>query len=381
MKNTRLRVTLLTTVCLAVSFAVIMIIFNAVMGSYIREKALSAVDSYLKTDELDAGREEDVVGTVFNVNIVWLNADYGTEDTSSLLSETDWAIAEWSAQNRMTDSTASFETINGLNICLARQKQDDGSIYVFYADVTPEWIFVALINGIFIFSMLVCGTAAVLSGILLGRKIEREEQEQKAFFENASHELKTPLMAIQGYAEGLQTGVVRDGKKASQVIIDESDKMAEMVDGILNLSRIESGQIRLEKENVPIEELLNDCLESVEIQASKKGLKIETDVVPDTVEMDRAQAERAVTNILSNAVRYAESRIRVTYAERELTVSDDGEKLSDEDLKNAFERFYTGKKGNTGIGLSLTREIVRKHGWKIRAENTEDGVQFVIRMK
>jgi signal transduction histidine kinase len=381
MKNTGLRVTLLTTVCLAVSFAVILVIFNAVMGSYIREKALSAVDSYLETENLDAGGEEDAAGTVFNVNIVWLNADYGTEDTASLLSETDRAIAEWSAQNRMTDSTASFETINGLNICLAQQKQDDGSIYVFYADVTPEWIFVALINGIFIFSMLVCGTAAILSGILLGRKIEREEQEQKAFFENASHELKTPLMAIQGYAEGLQTGVVRDEKKASQVIIDESDKMAKMVDGILNLSRIESGQIRLEKENVPIGELLNDCLESVEIQASKKGLKIETDVVPDTVEMDRAQAERAVTNILSNAVRYAESRIRVTYAERELTVIDDGEKLSDEDLKNVFERFYTGKKGNTGIGLSLTREIVRKHGWKIRAENTEDGVQFVIRMK
>ena len=127
-----------------------------------------------------------------------------------------------------------------------------------------------------------------------------------------------------------------------------------------------------------MKDLLAECLTSMEASIFERNLHIGFDVAEGTIEADRTQMEKAVRNILTNAIRYAKTEIRISYDGKHLVIWDDGTPISEESLKHLFERFYTGPNGNTGIGMSLTKEIVEQHGWKIKAENTAAGAQFVI---
>ena len=185
-------------------------------------------------------------------------------------------------------------------------------------------------------------------------------------------------MSIQGYAEGLQAGVISEPEKATKVILNETDKMTGLVNDILSISRLESGAYKIKKEPVFMQEFLSECLTSMEAAIYEKHLRVSFDVAPTAIEADRVQLEKAVRNILSNAIRYAKSEIRILFDGKKLVIWDDGTPISEESLKHLFERFYTGQNGNTGIGMSLTKEIVEQHGWKIKAENTQTGAQFII---
>ena len=125
-------------------------------------------------------------------------------------------------------------------------------------------------------------------------------------------------------------------------------------------------------------EFLAECLTSMEASLYERHIHVSFDVAQIVLEADRAQFEKAVRNILTNAIRYAQSEIRLMCDGKKLIIWDDGTPISEESLKHLFERFYTGPNGNTGIGMSLTKEIVEQHGWKIKAENTASGVQFII---
>ena len=154
--------------------------------------------------------------------------------------------------------------------------------------------------------------------------------------------------------------------------------MTGLVNDILSISRLESGAYKLKKEPVFMQEFLSECLTSMEASIYEKRLRVSFDVAPYAIEADRTQLEKAVRNILSNAIRYARTEIRIWFDGKKLIIWDDGTPISEESLKHLFERFYTGQNGNTGIGMSLTKEIVEQHGWKIKAENTAAGAQFVI---
>ena len=82
--------------------------------------------------------------------------------------------------------------------------------------------------------------------------------------------------------------------------------------------------------------------------------------------------------ILSNTLRHADKSVKITADEERLVIYNDGESISDEDIKHVFERFYAGKKGSTGIGMALTKEIIKKHGWHITVKGIADGTQFII---
>ena len=228
--------------------------------------------------------------------------------------------------------------------------------------------------------MISCVVVAVGLGLRTERSIREQREKQKRFFENASHELKTPLMSIQGFAEGLSEGVIEDPEHACGVILKETDSMAKLVDDILFLSKYDRDGADMKTEKLSVEELLGDCLDTLGAEILNRHLEVETEISDRFIMGDEALLTRALMNLLSNAVRYARHTIRITFDGSLLTIWDDGEEIPEEELSKIFERFHTGKGGSTGIGLSLTREILEAHGYSITAENRDGGAQFVIRM-
>ena len=213
--------------------------------------------------------------------------------------------------------------------------------------------------------------------------IENEAERQQTFFQNASHELKTPLMAIQGYAEGIQAGVMDAGTSA-EVILTESDRMAELVDELLDISRLDMGGQRLMLSEVDLRELLYDSIRTVEPAATQCSLAIVPDFPeePVMIKCDDTQMRRAVTNILTNGLRYANSELCLTCCldKRNVTIriQDDGDGIDEADLPHIFDRFYMGRSGKSGIGLALTKEIIQLHKGEIHAYNWDRGAVFEI---
>ena len=254
--------------------------------------------------------------------------------------------------------------------------------YIMYIDIGPITRYIVTLNWAFFAVLVAISSVMCLLGFRFGRDIEKEAERQQTFFQNASHELKTPLMAIQGYAEGIQAGVM-DTASAAEVILKESDRMTELVDELLDISKIDMGRQLLAFSEMDIRELLYDSIRAVE-PAAAGGIAIVPDFSeePVMVSCDDTRLRRAVTNILSNGVRYARSQLRLTCRadKRHVTIriQDDGDGIAEEDLPHIFDRFYMGRSGKSGIGLALTKEIVHLHRGTIRAYNGDSGAVFEI---
>ena len=255
--------------------------------------------------------------------------------------------------------------------------------YIMYIDIGPITRYIVTLNWAFFAVLVAISSVMCLLGFRFGRDIEKEAERQQTFFQNASHELKTPLMAIQGYAEGIQAGVM-DTASAAEVILKESDRMTELVDELLDISKIDMGRQPLTLSEMDVRELLYDSIRAVEPTAAAGGITITPDFpeTPIMVSCDDTRLRRAVTNILSNGVRYARSELRLTCRadKRHVTIriQDDGDGIAEADLPHIFDRFYMGKSGKSGIGLALTKEIIHLHKGTIRAYNGDGGAVFEI---
>ena len=267
-----------------------------------------------------------------------------------------------------------------------QEEQDDWEkpyAYIMYIDIGPITRYIVTLNWAFFAVLLAISSVMCLLGFRFGRDIEKEAERQQTFFQNASHELKTPLMAIQGYAEGIQAGVM-DAGGAAEVILAESDRMTELVDELLDISKIDMGRQQLALSEMDVRELLYDGIRAVEPTVVSSGITIVPDFPeePVMISCDDTRLRRAVTNILSNGVRYARSELRLTCRvdKRHVTIriQDDGDGIAEADLPHIFDRFYMGKSGKSGIGLALTKEIIHLHKGTIRAYNGDTGAVFEI---
>ena len=267
-----------------------------------------------------------------------------------------------------------------------QEEQDDWEkpyAYIMYIDIGPITRYIVTLNWAFFAVLVAISSVMCLLGFRFGRDIEKEAERQQTFFQNASHELKTPLMAIQGYAEGIQAGVM-DAGGAAEVILKESDRMTELVDELLDISKIDMGRQPLTLSEMDVRELLYDSIRAVEPAAAASGITITPDFpeTPVMVSCDDTRLRRAVANILSNGVRYARSELRLTCCadKRNVTIriQDDGDGIAEADLPHIFDRFYMGKSGKSGIGLALTKEIIHLHKGTIRAYNGDGGAVFEI---
>jgi signal transduction histidine kinase len=267
-----------------------------------------------------------------------------------------------------------------------QEEQDDWEkpyAYIMYIDIGPITRYIVTLNWAFFAVLLAISSVMCLLGFRFGRDIEKEAERQQTFFQNASHELKTPLMAIQGYAEGIQAGVM-DAGGAAEVILAESDRMTELVEELLDISKIDMGRQQLALSEMDVRELLYDSIRAVEPTAAAGGIAIVPDFPeePVMVKCDDAQMRRAVTNILTNGLRYARSELcltcRVDKHHVTIRIQDDGDGIAEADLPHIFDRFYMGKSGKSGIGLALTKEIIHLHKGTIRAYNGDSGAVFEI---
>ena len=255
--------------------------------------------------------------------------------------------------------------------------------YIMYIDIGPITRYILTLNWAFFAVLVAISSVMCLLGFRFGRDIEKEAERQQTFFQNASHELKTPLMAIQGYAEGIQAGVM-DTASAAEVILKESDRMTELVDELLDISKIDMGRQPLTLSEMDVRELLYDSIRAVEPTAAAGGIAIVPDFPeePVMVSCDDTRLRRAVTNILSNGVRYARSELRLTCRTEKrhatIRIQDNGDGIAEADLPHIFDRFYMGKSGKSGIGLALTKEIIHLHKGTIRAYNGDGGAVFEI---
>ena len=255
--------------------------------------------------------------------------------------------------------------------------------YIMYIDIGPITRYIVTLNWAFFAVLVAISSVMCLLGFRFGRNIEKEAERQQTFFQNASHELKTPLMAIQGYAEGIQAGVM-DTASAAEVILAESDRMTELVDELLDISKIDMGRQPLALSEMDVRELLYDSIRAVEPAAAAGGIAIVPDFpeTPIMVSCDDTRLRRAVTNILSNGVRYARSELRLTCRTEKrhatIRIQDNGDGIAEADLPHIFDRFYMGKSGKSGIGLALTKEIIHLHKGTIRAYNGDGGAVFEI---
>lgn len=222
-------------------------------------------------------------------------------------------------------------------------------------------------------------------------KIQVDEM-RKDFIANVSHELKTPIALIQGYAEGLAEGMAQDPENREyycNVIVDEANKMNRMVCQLLTLTDLEFGHEQIALERFDLVELIRGVLSSAAILIRQKEAKVlfETEE-PVYVWADEFKIEEVVTNYISNALNHldGERMIRITIEEMgdavRVTVGNTGAKIAEHDLPNIWTKFYKADKartreyGGSGIGLSIVKAIMDSHHKAYGVRNVEDGVEF-----
>lgn len=213
--------------------------------------------------------------------------------------------------------------------------------------------------------------------------LDKYDKEQKIFFQNASHELRTPLMSIKGYAEAIKYDVI-DKDSASDVILEESNRLSEMVEDLLYISKIDNITKDYALVECDIREVLSNCTVKQKARAIKKGIEFKYDFPEEEVllKCDEKSISRAFLNLIENALRYANSMIIIgcKYYNNKVVIyiEDDGQGIKQEDLNHIFNRFYKGEKGKHGIGLSIVKSIINKHNGRIYAQNSDLGAKFTI---
>lgn len=230
----------------------------------------------------------------------------------------------------------------------------------------------------------------------LQRDIEQKiqiDEMRKEFLSNVSHELKTPIALIQGYAEGLLDGINDDDKESRQfyceVIIDEADKMNQMVKKLLTLNQIEFGNNQIAMERFDLNDLIHGVLQSVEILTKQNRIEIVCGKTePVYVWADEYQIEEVVTNYISNAIHHAayEKRVEISLEKKgeivRVKVFNTGDRIPEEDIDKIWIKFYkvdkarTREYGGSGIGLSIVKAIMDAHNRECGVRNCENGVEF-----
>lgn len=223
------------------------------------------------------------------------------------------------------------------------------------------------------------------------KKIQIDEM-RKEFLSNVSHELKTPLALIQGYAEGLQECINDDAESREfycDVIIDEADKMNRMVKKLLTLNQLEFGNDQVVMERFNMTELINGVANSTKILREQKNIRLELENPEEAwVWGDEFKVEEVITNYMSNAINHADGEkvIRVFYTRSEdklrVSVFNTGQPIPEEDLDKIWVKFYkvdkarTREYGGSGIGLSIVKAIMDSFHQQCGVINHEDGVEF-----
>ncbi|WP_285110240.1 cell wall metabolism sensor histidine kinase WalK [Pediococcus sp. AC40] len=247
-------------------------------------------------------------------------------------------------------------------------------------------------------SGFISGLVCVLHDVTEQQKID---QDRKRFVSNVSHELRTPLTSMKSYIEALVDGAWKDPDVAPnflKVTQEETDRMMRMINDLLNLSRMDLGTARLDKEYVNLNELFNHILDRFDMilkngEKSEKNYTIKRDFTRRDiwVEVDTDKIQQVLDNIMNNAIKYSPDggvitcRLVETHNHVIMSITDQGLGIPKEAISHVFDRFYRVDKarsraqGGTGLGLAISKEVVQMHGGRIWVESREgEGSTFYI---
>lgn len=227
-------------------------------------------------------------------------------------------------------------------------------------------------------------------------RLQDTQQSQREFVANVSHELKTPLTSIQGFAQALLEGAAEtpeSRQQAAQIIYDEAGRMHRMALDLLDLARLDAGIAEMKMGQVDLSALLQNIIEKFSPQAQQEKVKfvLRLDSLPEIVG-DGDRLSQVFTNLIDNALKYtpAEREISIEAVQKnntvEISVCDTGAGISEEALPHIFERFYQAdpsrsrsSKHSSGLGLAIVREIVQAHGGKITVRSeVNEGTTFLL---
>jgi signal transduction histidine kinase len=230
------------------------------------------------------------------------------------------------------------------------------------------------------------------------RRVQDSQQAQRDFVANVSHELKTPLTSIQGFAQAILDGTAQNAEeqhRAAQVIYEESDRLRRLVEDLLDLARIDAGQVSFERQPLDLGALLEGVVERLGVRAVEEGVRIESRL-PElpTLIGDGDRLAQVFTNLIDNAVKHtSKGAVVILHGEVEggwvsIHVDDSGPGIPPDDLSRIFERFYQldkaragGRERGVGLGLAISREIVQAHGGRLVAQSVLDrGSRFTVQL-
>jgi two-component system phosphate regulon sensor histidine kinase PhoR len=249
-------------------------------------------------------------------------------------------------------------------------------------DLPDERYFIATLSPLSYREGEISGFLALFHDITQLKKLE---QVRKDFVANISHEIRTPITAIQGFAETLLEGALQDPENARSfvgTIRDNSRRINSLVDDLMTISRIELGVITVEKSDVAFDDVADAVLATFRESAARKGLSLVKDVPANagTVRADRDRLVQIMTNLVDNAVKFTDKG-SVTIGSKEedgrtvLFVEDTGIGVAEKHLSRLGERFYrvdaarSRSMGGTGLGLAIVKHLVKAHGWEMQIES------------
>jgi two-component system phosphate regulon sensor histidine kinase PhoR len=218
-------------------------------------------------------------------------------------------------------------------------------------------------------------------------RLKKLEDVRKDFVANVSHEIRTPIAAIKGFAETLLEGALEDGENARKflgTIKSNSERLNSLVEDLLTISRVELGDVKVEKAPVNIADVIAHVVATLNDRAASKKLYLKTEVTPGTGEIsaDRNRLTQILTNLVDNAIKFTEEGGVTVGAAAEdgrtvLLVRDTGIGVPRRYVQRLGERFFrvdpsrSRAMGGTGLGLAIVKHLVRAHGWEMQIESTE----------
>jgi two-component system, OmpR family, phosphate regulon sensor histidine kinase PhoR len=233
------------------------------------------------------------------------------------------------------------------------------------------------------------GAVLVCHDVTTLKQLERSRTE---FIGNVSHELRTPLSIIKGYAETLRSPphVEAEVTKFAGIIERHSDRLTSLVEDLITISGLESGQLQLHRHATAMKPLVESVFGELRGKAEARGIALTCDMPFDlTLEVDSSRFRQVFTNLIDNALKYGSENgsVTVSWAGGVISVADDGPGIPFEVRERVFERFFRVDKarsrdaGGTGLGLAIVKHIVMAHGGGIRVEqNHPSGAKFVIQL-
>lgn len=369
------------TILALLSGLFLIILFYLVEMNHIQSSAIRAIENA----KLDGTYEEGKLPEAYTI--------YADDLNNGILTETENRLVSYYLENENVISRqeiSQFEKDGVKVFFIPTEIQEIGNdlllkdrAILVYADVTFA---VDLVKKTVCVLLEVLGCIAILlflAGRYFGCMLDAKDEGLKQFFANASHELKTPLMAIQGNVDGIRSSYVNT-ENACQVIDKATERMIRLIGDILELSKLDSGVMTPQMENTDIREILYDAMNIIEPAAAQKNIQIKENMLrPIFRYCDEEMLFSAFSNILTNSIRYAASRIEIALSEDEhcrakISICNDGDALGEEEKKHIFDRFYKGKKGQNGIGLSLSLEYIKLQQGDIRVLEKENRTIFEI---